>query len=41
MKNIKHIIKAIGHLTSGKLNKELKKAIIKMIRNKMRKLISI
>ncbi|KAG9245438.1 hypothetical protein BJ878DRAFT_541278 [Calycina marina] len=41
MEDMKHITEAVGRSTPGRLDKELKRATVKTVRNKMRKLMSI
>jgi len=41
MEDMKHITEAVGRATPYRLDKELKRATVKTVRNKMRKLMSI
>jgi hypothetical protein len=41
MKDMKHITEAIARSTPYRLDKEMKRATVKTVRNKMRKLTSI
>lgn len=41
MEDMKHITEAVGRSTPGRLDKELNRATVKTVRNKMRKLMSI
>lgn len=41
MEDIKHTTGAVARSTTGRLNKETGRAIVKTVRNKMRKLMSI
>ena len=41
MEDMKHITEAVARSTPGRLDKELKRATVKTVRNKMRKLMSI